>query len=485
MIQNSDSALLNLDIGEAVRYRTEYGFLETASLAVRFNFPIPPESEADLHELRKTDAHERQHLFQTAATSYGFYFRSLRYLQSRLMLDILHILQHDHGLKVTYPLEAFLRRLRPRAKYIDVLSRLRGWLIIEFTLLCFEGSYSQWTLPILRQFYGSPGMAPAFAEIDQNLSRVFAGRKTLAEYSPWVDPSDDGRAREDVFLITKATTDVHADVRSVLESGATIAEFWGADSESLAAVKAGKPEGFYWSWIHEASRRLMPDLSFPEFTKTFSALVDLALNGPILPQQSGIRVPGSPIMDVHPAYRLLKGIMSVRRVGPMRSMNDYVRFTEDVCDLNRWPSLTDTVRTTGAQMAGPYDFAEDFLFAHSLQVRTRHPSAFLSSLSWTDGWPEEEAKSYLTFPIMEFSNRKFIHDDRSLVESLLLAYIVDSYLRLILLSNGRTVQLPYSASDADIARLVELAESYWEVFEVKLPPIFLEGKPRIALAHRM
>jgi hypothetical protein len=461
--------------------RRQYAILESASLAVRYNFSLPPSSRAEAEELQRTIAHERQHLFQNVATSYGFYHRSIRDLQSRLILEMIRSLQLNHHRRITYPLGRFALKLRPREKYDDVLDNLRGWRMLEFIRLYFEGDFLKWTVPSMGEFHLQTGgsITDAIARVDRNLSALFRERGVLSHYVPMSGRADSGDENERPFFLMKATSDIHTNVHSILESSATVAELWKGKYDSLKSVKANRPEGRYWTYLNEATRKLS-HLSFPEFVGTYSALADLALNGALLPQHASVRIPGSSALNMHPAYRLIQGLASVSRVGPMKSLGDYSRFTEDVCQLNGWPSLSETVSSALEQMGTPETYPEDVLFSISLRTRKEHPYAFLSHLTWTTDWPDREAQTYLTHPVAEFTNAKLFHFNQSFVESMMLGYVIDTYARRLLLTKDRTVQLPYSASNEAVAYLTELTNSYWQRSGVTAPNVVITSGSRAA-----
>jgi hypothetical protein len=165
----------------------------------------------------------------------------------------------------------------------------------------------------------------------------------------------------------------------------------------------------------------------------------------------------------------------------MRDVADYSRFTEDVCALNNWPSLSDTVEAALKQIGSPEKDYADMLFAIWLKTRKSHPFAFLNPRIWCTEWPSKEAQVYLSHPVMEFANKTLFHFDRNFQESMMFGYVIECYMRILLLSTSRTVQLPYSASEGALDRLLELITANFESIGIKVPSVILKSKPRVSL----
>jgi hypothetical protein len=268
------------------------------------------------------------------------------------------------------------------------------------------------------------------------------------------------------------------DVVDLLEGAATCSEFWIWDwhGDPSDVVPQG-PTGKYFYLLQSAIQRLRPS-TVGEFVLTFSALAELALFGPILPQQSRFRNQKITILDLNPLHRFERGLAVATKLRPVTDLTDqYLRFTEEVCAALDWP--TPRLLCEYAANHPPSHATADpkaALFHRAMYLRAARPYAFADFTVWwaTDREPGKQLFTKIfSHPLVEFTDGFRLHAEEEWARNCMTEHVVHQWLRSALLSTDTTVTVPYRAPPEHLADYAERAGDVLNALGV--------GRPRFRL----
>ena len=218
---------------------------------------------------------------------------------------------------------------------------LYTWYVAEAVTTYFEGDADKLGRLMTGPMFPIRSMGELFGELDVFLMRWLGPHGHI--FSADHQSGEISDTRERTMFAFRMLTPEFGDATSVFESGAAVAEHWRSWPATLVEFKASLPATLtYRAWIDQALRgRFAPDPK--TFCLTYAALVDLALNPPVLPHQTSMRPPGMQSLDLNPVNRLFSGIATASSqkdsIPPIRDLaRDYVPFVSAVCAANDWPT---------------------------------------------------------------------------------------------------------------------------------------------------
>jgi hypothetical protein len=476
-VESSD-ATLGLDLDAVLRLRQRAGQMEAISLTASYDFDVQEFVDAQPSSRpARAVLHETLHAYQTLATSYGNYYLSLRAFQTGRTVALM-VLLGQAGRAMKPPLIRQIFSMRTKDRESDQLRHeLYLWYLVETVLLYLEGDVDRFAAQVTANpWFRGRSLGSMFSELEGYLVRWWRSRGHDVSAGPAL-PDDAQETRN--FMAFKFVTPGggsgtgpgSGDTLTVLESGAQIAEYWrtwpatlAEFDDSIATIKYPA----YSLWINHARwRDIAPDPR--SFALTYSALADLALNAPLLPHHSSFRAykPGDPQMaqgapdflpmtELSPLNRLQSGISATRatRVPPIRDLErDYPRFVQAVCEFNGWPTPAVLAEATlGAQPLDDKDLDwVTLVYGAAQRFRLEIPHAFLDLDVWQNGSPKARffCKMFI-HPIRQFRDKILYHPDNGLVAEFVSNYVMNQYMRQIMIAGNLPVALPFRATQEEI-----------------------------------
>ena len=406
----------------------------------------------------RTVLHETMHAYQTLATSYGYYHRSLKALQTSRVMAILRLLR-ESGQTLKPPLIRQILGDTSMSASPQLRLELYVWYLAEMVLHYLEGDPKGFGQQYLaNKMVGRRTFSNVFADLERYLVQWWRGHDHNVVAGPML--ADDERTLHDEFrlLVLKMMSVDWGDTLSLLESGARIAEYWQVWPNSLAdfdATLTGLSRYTMWI-IHARGNDLATD---PEsFALTYAALVDLALNSPLLPHHATLRTAGQPMTSLNPIFRLLAGIavtgVGQGKVPPIRDLGrDYEMFVQAVCERNKWPTpmaLADVTLHALPSEERQVDHATSF-YRLAQHFRTQMPQAFLDlNVWWNDGPAATIFRQSFVHPIIQFNDRTLYHRDRTVVAEFVSSFALHQYLRQLMVTSNLPVKIPFRATPEDL-----------------------------------
>lgn len=447
----------NLDVNFIKRLRPTLGEFDTIALTAKYNFTFEEyqigsfqfASKQQATEVIKTLFHETTHLYQILSTPFGYYCYTLRSFQSNQVAILLKMIKEKFNLKVKYPLVSLIESLGPKDKFPELWFNLHLWYLAEIILLYLEGTINFY----FKQSKNNPliddvSFVNQFAEMDFYLSQYFAQTGRVFKY-----PGHNlNKNPNDQIAITALKAFGNQDVLNVMESWAKVSEYWEyqGDIDQIFPDTLTNSLNKYYSLIHEAKIRLKVP-NFREFTLTFSAICELSLFGPILPQHSKFRNSRTAISDIHPLKRFYTALNTAKTIEPIRNLDtDYKRFVDQICNINEWPTPFEIGQDT---LSNFHYFSQDILselYHRANNLRMHKPSAFINLSIWYTPQDDfaKEFTYYFIHPVMEFRNRTLYHKNKAIVDFFVSQYIEKSLMRKLLISDNLIVTLPFKIEKA-------------------------------------
>jgi hypothetical protein len=486
--------LTKFDIESVKNFNVVRGMFDNQSLSVRYNYTFEEykkglefqAGQTQLPEVIKTMFHEITHLYQMLSTPYGYYYYSLKAFQANQVGALIRLIRDQHGIKPRFPLINVISRLKPVEKYRQVWGNMYLWYLAEIMLLYLEGDVDS----LLKELTNNPMLGlknfiEYFGEIEFYLVQFYANTgRPLSYQKPSFNVTDESRGIERLLITMKATGDI--DVMSLLESGAKIAEFWRSNFEPDTDFRKLFPDSMsssqapYYMLINMVKNGFKA-ANIREFVFSYEALCELSLFGPLLPHHYKIRNPQITMRDLHPFSRFWEASRVVSDIEPIRDpRTDYERFIGQICEKKGWLTPQQMNKETFSNFTyAPVDYLSN-LYNLAQQFRQAVPCAFIDYGIWYEQNDKFAApfRYYFIHPIIEFKDNLLFHKDRDLVYFFVQQYVVQTYLRKLLLSNDFSVVLPYRADSTEIDFFTESLKNYMNMgLGVENPPIIIMAKP--------
>jgi len=464
---------LDLDLEGFSHLNAELGLFQTLSLYTKYNYNWSDFSGGVDYRSGsiKTWLHETLHLCQTLGTPYGYYHYSLRRLQTNEILAIMHLLR-KHGLshRISFPMIEQIQSLN-RLKYPDIMLHLWYWFACEVILLYLDGSFDE-----LSRIYssrvrstGNPARLPIsilFSVVEQLLAGFLANHQALIGYSESKKP-EKANFNDDLRML--ALKSAGLDVINILESWARVSEEWidtivVKDKPSVRATVCATVSRLMEQY------HLLPKLkgdylnyrNSREFILAYSAVCDLCLCGPILPQHAKLRPPNG-IRSISPIFRFLDAMTVARKLPPLVSLPDqYGSFVQELCGTLGWPTPSKIAHRTVATMAADVPEQGAKLFRRAQELRTNIPWILLDMDLWNrEDQIGTEFTAIFTPSVVEFRDRTLYHSDRTTMDHFLVTYTMNKFLRSYLVSKEPpVVHLPFRTQPHQLKFYAELVAGH-------------------------
>lgn len=435
------------------------GRMEVMSLTATYGFTVQ-ELQAATFGSRpvKTWLHEHVHAYQGMTTSYGYYTTMLRLYQNTRVVRIIREIGSASA-RLEPPLLDQIRRLKGPAR-ARAQENAQAWYTVELLLMYLEGDLDRYSRLVTSSSDGR-SFAALFAEVEENMIAYF--KADLHNISPTTTSPllrEDRMLDEQILSWKFLAGDGGGDVRSVLESGALATEWWRAWPSTFEELKSSMPSiTLYSRWIHHALRVL--DAPDPQsLLLTYSALVDLALNPPILPHHADLRAPGMLSGEMNPFWRLITSMQMVSSAGVpiIRDLDrDYIRFNQSLCDLLGWPTPMAIAAASSERLPHALHMPDPMTANYSLAsfLRGQDPVVFLDMDVWWDS--SEPAKAFcgkFTHPVVQLAGdgaffSAIPQDSITYVEQ----FLLHRYFNQIMASRTRPlppIELPFNAIQGEV-----------------------------------
>jgi hypothetical protein len=400
-------------------------------------------------EPRRTVLHETTHLYQSLATPYGAYVYRLKHAQTLIALNVVKALA-EGDVAVKSPLLRWVRRLPASDARDAALEQLNLWYVLEAVLLLLDGDPETYARHSAR-IYERTGhtLATLFNLADAVLGFLGDGDATSVPERSRFPVSEPADAREHMLEVLLATT---LSVTDVLEGAATVAERWngGGVVEHLADIVGPRAP---------ASNRRGPNLALGywrglqrhRFVLAYGAAAELALCGPLLPEHGRLRTQETTVADLHPTLRLFNAITRPS-VSPPNDLSDVRRFQSELCDANGWPEPWTLAQEAASRPRPPG--TRYALLRYADEFRVRLPAPFVDLSVWRDGIETPTAllfKNLFVHAVIEYEDAFLTHKDKQRLTQLLLDFVVQSYVRSAMVSSRPVAELPFEASEDELA----------------------------------
>ncbi|SHO48368.1 hypothetical protein [Anaerocolumna xylanovorans] len=338
--------------------------------------------------------HEYFHYFQRAYSTFGFYFQMLERYKEVLVINMAkHMLYHYQNIDGAD---------RPVIDVIQTDSRLRSdnlinkWLF-DWIDLHLINSYVNDTpeeylagceyMNQIRPDFCGLFISRKYASIDKQLQAYLKGIFGGFPYRRYktIDCSPEDKSR--ILHMESQSMEIKAmnmfTAKGILESYSKAAEFFLMREEiSLEYLRglsfSAKDYDYYFTLAFAAQN--IPAKNSTEFLLTFLAVCDIVISPPCIPYLSMLREEYPSITDFDPGYRFYCAWEPMKRIRPIASLEeDYVRYTQELCQALGWPTPMDTAAEIVSK-CGYMETSDDIMFRvfyQSQQLRLKVPYCFL------------------------------------------------------------------------------------------------------------
>jgi hypothetical protein len=470
----------------------ELGTFNIESLLVRYNFSFD-EVVAAINRLPysvelpgplKTLVHEITHLFHSITTPFGFLIYALRRLQSHLIINTINDLRVRHQLKIQYPLIDLVLQLPHEIKN-DVIPYITAWYEIELFILFMLDYFSAWEKQVLKNpFLNEKTHLLLFLKIQIYLAinyREEARKSFIANNSDKIkettplpfdkfepdhfDPEEFEKAGKNIIFDSVLSN--NANMIFITEGAATISEYWGNRNfffsddiwkqfyEQFAKKEWSISIQAYLNMIRGSIRTK----SLKEFVLTYLTLCELALFGPVLPHHRHFRERRNDPYELFPFMRWRRFLGVLSDVRPMTSLEDYNRFTGEICSALGWVPPWEITRFSASEHVPMHNDSQELIYINACKYRMEYPWIFEDYsflLKGTNEFHDVFIQNF-NFPIIQYSDRTVYHKDKMFVLESVIWYLIRFALRAILLRNHISLRMPYRPKDqSEVSLLQEL-----------------------------
>ena len=451
----------------------ELGAFSTESLFVRYNFSYDELMEAfqalpnarELPDPLKTVVHETTHLFHTITTPFGFLIYALRRLQASVIVDTINRLRLRYKLTVRYPLVNFVLQL-PRHILNDVGWYLSAWYECELFILMSLDSPDVWGSQVTKNpILMGMSHSVLFSRVQRYLAIHYfqqarkvrnddAAPESSLPFASFVPDEfeSESSAKDDRYMIALQMFFSESNMIAVMESAATVSEYWWnslLDREQFFRQIHRRWEQQGLAMSSGFLRSGLNAQRAEEYVLSYLALCDLSLFGPVLPHHRHFRQGENVLYEVLPFHRMSALIRAAGEIRPMESLQDYERYTSELCKGLGWVSPAEITRFTATEHV-PMEFDSfELTYLISSQYRKSMPWIFQDyTFLLTENTDfQRQFLMDFHFPVIQYSDRTVYHKNKALLESLTRFHLVRSALRAILLRDRVSLKMPYRPKD--------------------------------------
>ena len=476
----------------------EAGFFGSESLFVSFDFTQDALLAAGaqyLQQLRsgtlkempsevKTYVHELTHYLHYTTTPYGLFLQYCRVMQSRATIVLVRALL-DGGIGFRMPLLKNLPEMSD-ALAAEVRPWLSIWLNVENLAATLHGDMqrrqellSAYVADGERVAAGKTPLLPPLLDLktvflniqtsmadlldQENAEARAAGnpqpmqpavfdraalsqeRQSIISGADWADL----RVQDALDLLGSPVN-----VEAIIESAATIAEFWDASTDFKSFVAWVNAEvdpelRVYRTCISDGLRSIKTE-SLPQFVLSYMALCELAMFSPLLPHHAPLRMRHPDLRQILPIHRWMELLRVAAEVMPMRGTADYARYATDLCQKLGWVHPLEIIKTA---MDGPEAVSDPLATIYLLAQRRRAQSLSdffgVNRYLFQEGDEAAEWRRWFNFVILDYTDRTTYHPDKGFLKAMTTRSLNMLGMRCILLGSGLKIAAPYRGNQAE------------------------------------
>jgi len=411
--------------------------------------------------------HERQHLFHVVATPFGLFLWRLKSLQTEVVRHVVGRLP-ELGVPVKLPLLRYVASLEPAIRQ-ELSLPIQVWFAAEQILDHELGTVSMRRLMDFARAWLPPD--ERFQLLQTNLARQYAyaeHRGPIRDHAEF-DTKEFFDERADATKwasIERAVTAIRAlaspDVITlpmVIESAGYAAELWGdsqGDVERRLAV-AARGDSLLYVVPFQRTASAIKTTDARRRVLTHLTVCDLAMFAPVLPEHRPLRARGLDPDELFPVLRFNAMLSHLAKVEPMRDVDDYERFTGELCASLSWASPSEIVARSAANGARPLDLRDD-LYLRALGFRRAAPWAFIDP-RWTvfrhRAPAINEFQITFTFPVMQYADKVLYHRDKQLLAAFQMTYVWHLWNRQLFTGVPAVIRLPWRSTPDEVETLTD------------------------------
>jgi hypothetical protein len=456
----------------------------------------------ELPEHLKSFVHEQVHLFHSTTTPFGLLVWKLRQLQGGIVAYIMRTLKLDLGLPIRLPLLRYVSSL-PESSQARFHGVLQTWHDAEFFITIshgrpdtvwasFEGSTyvrGRSILEVQRSLdsaverndkMASELRRKARGSLDEALTHNLTVPPVFGDRAEGDVPGSPSARLERAYLSFYGVADEFASTVAVLESAGYSIELWWSDGTALDQLAAGEST-FGLDYVYQTPLALtlrgMHTRNPKERILTHLAVCELSLFGPVLPQMTPLRRGESTLLEeVLPSLRFLGALGQLDRVDPVRGVDDYSRFTDEVCSRLGWTPPREIVHGK-ALLPEPFEIREA-LYHAACDFRQVIPGLFIDPNAIILDLPHGVLPAYkhaFSFPVMQFRDTVLFHTNKDWLRAYTMGYLLMAAFRKAMLSRSRILQLPWRSDREEVEFLEErLHEQIANILGFDIRPFRIE-----------
>jgi hypothetical protein len=476
----------------------EAGLLGSESLFVSFDFTkvaMLDAGERYLAALRshaltempdeiKTYVHELTHYIHYTTTPYGLFLQYCRLMQSRATIVVVQTLLQA-GIPFKLPLLGNPPRLSGDTE--DVVQQyLAIWLNVENLVATLHGQ-SQRRYELMQAFYADvdrvkAGKRARLPELFDLYTVFFRVQESMADMLEQINA--DARAAGNTIPMELTGFDRAAirqeregypshddwsdlrlhdamellgnpfNVESIIESAATVAEFWGSgtgyDAFSTWANATVDPTLQVYRNCLVQGLNAIPTRQLPSFVMSYMAICELALYAPLLPNHASLRRMKPNFRQVLPVHRWMDILGAASHISPMRDPADHARYVTDICKALDW---VHPIQIMKVALDGPEAVTNPLamIYLWAQRSRAQFMGTFLGVQNYLfESSPLAETwRSQFNFVILDYADCTNYHRDKGFLQAMTTRHLNMMGMQCIMLNKSLKIKAPYRGDVAE------------------------------------
>jgi len=480
------------------------GWFNEASLNVRLGFTRDAQQQAEEEWLDagvwrpelKTYFHELTHFVQSTTTPYGLFLHYCRQLQTADTVQIVRTLIAA-GAEVRRPLLTGAPFNLPGPAGTTVRGGLERWVNTE-VLVAFlaqdREAYAAYVGNLTQDGARFHLVSPieTFRRLQGGIAHSIVventGRSRLGGL-PWdngnfdvaaINAEGDAPLTPDEQAIERGMVAIELlgnpwGTESILESMAKVSE-WAHSGQSLDALRAyasdtAHPEFAMYRNCLLRGLEAIPTDELPQFAYSFTALCEIALQAPLLPQHAALRAGKLDPRELFPPFRFQALLGPAEKARPLLGLWDVGRYTIDLCRPLGWIDPIKVIRVALESPALVADRrAQRYIWAQSERAQMLHAFTNIVERSFDQGPNGEQFRARYAPPVLEYSNKTLFMGDKDALWWLTTQTILTRAMRQVVLGTTLTVPCPYRGPPAEADALTaDLQQTLQTLFDRPFP----------------
>jgi hypothetical protein len=470
----------------------EAGLFSSESLFVSFDFTrdalftadacyreeIARSYVAEMPSEIKTYVHELTHYIHYTTTPYGLFLQYCRVLQGHAVIALVRALL-DAGIGFRMPLINHLPEFTGQVA-AAAQPAIEGWLNIENLAATLHGDNHRRSqllaVAAADKARIAAGQRPLFPPLhglqetfflvqtsmanmlEQNNGNAMMAGNPIPMEMPISDMESLRRevtappAGYDAAIFQKHdapdSPDSLVSVEALIESAATIAEFWKSPMDYPSFVAWANadidPElKVYRSCIADALK-VIPTQKLSAFVMTYMTLCELALYAPLLPHHATLRMKYPDLRQLLPVERWAELLRVAKDIAPVDGISDYGRYVTDVCRTLNWahPIQIIASATNGpGQVSNPLAM----IYLRAQQYRATETGAFLgiNRFLFEPSADAADWRFFFNFMILDYTDLTTYHPNKDLLQSMTTRQLNKLGMSSIMLRKDLRIAAPY------------------------------------------